>query len=144
MKILKNLFVISLILLLSNCDSADKEKDNANLWALKLLTKTSGHTSVLYMEQIDPFTYGGYCLDNFSPLTGVMTADDYYTAHAAPTTTMGINQKYKLSKKKCSDLKFSGGYTIRDTDGISFDKYVCGPQGSHCDNKAVLEAGFKI
>lgn len=144
MKYIKNTILVFSMIAFAACGETKKEDNDANLILLKLVTSTSGNKSIVYIEQSDPFTYNGYCLDNFSPLTGYMTVDDYYAANAVPSVSMGIYQKNKLSKKSCHDLGFSSGTPMKEGNGISFDKAICGPQASHCNDKAIKEAGFTI
>jgi len=142
MKITKIILTITIIFSAISCQKKEK-KNNNELLLLKLITTTKGHKSVLYIERGAAFSYNGYCLDNFSPQTGNITADDYYLAHQFPVPELGILQKNALSKKSCKDLGFSGNATIKEPNGIVFDKYTCGPQGSHCNAKAIKEVGFE-
>ena len=141
MKRTVNIIAISMLALAVNCLQLHKEeKDDTGMLLANLLTPTSGNESVVFMEQTDPFTFNGYCLDSFY---GIVSADSYYNMHGGlPQTDMGVFQASALSADSCSTLGFSGGYLIEDSENLRFMKYDCGPQGSHCKTAAIEAVGF--
>jgi len=131
----------TIILLWANCLQLQREeKDDTGMLLANLLTPTSGNESVVFMEQTDPYTFNGYCLDSFY---GIVSADSYYNMHGGvPQADMGVYQASALSAGSCSALGFSGGYLIQDSENLSFMKYECGPQGTHCKTAAIEAVGF--